>query len=323
MRFAMRFTLTALPLLFMSLAVLIPPGTAGSPAAAATSDPVIGAAGDIACDESQNAGNGPGDGDDYSPDGCKQRETAALLKSAHLAAILPLGDEQYDRGTLAAFRSSFAKTWGAAGVTIHPVPGNHEYLTLDASGYYTYFGAAAGDPSKGYYSWNLGGWHFIAINGNCWAVGGCNAGSPQELWLKADLTSHHAACILSYWHQPRFSSGLHHSDVTYEPLWDDLYAAHADIVLNGHDHDYERFAPQTPTGEPSSSRGIREFVVGTGGKSHYPFRETAANSVVRDNRSYGVLELTLHATSYDWKFVHATGTFTDSGSGTCHAKPAA
>jgi acid phosphatase type 7 len=319
MRAAMKTVLTLLTIVVVATS----PNVIRLRAIAASTDPVIGAAGDIACDESHTADNGPSDGDDYSPDGCQQRATASLLKAAHVAAILPLGDEQYDRGSLVAFRSSFAKTWGAAGEPIHPVPGNHEYLTPNASGYFTYFGATAGEPSKGYYSWDLGSWHFIAINGNCWAVGGCGAGSPQERWLKADLASHHAACILSYWHQPRFSSGLHHSDVTYEPLWNDLYAAHADIVLNGHDHDYERFAPQTPTGEPSASRGIREFVVGTGGKSHYPFRETASNSVVRNNRSYGILELTLHAASYDWKFVHATGTFTDAGSGTCHAKPAA
>jgi acid phosphatase type 7 len=147
MRFAMRSTLLALlMLLSLSVAVAMAPGVPGSPASAATADPVIGAAGDIACDESQNANNGLDDGDDYSPDGCKQRATASLLKSAHLAAILPLGDEQYDRGTLVAFRSSFAKTWGATGIAIHPVPGNHEYLTSNASGYYTYFGAAAGDP---------------------------------------------------------------------------------------------------------------------------------------------------------------------------------
>jgi hypothetical protein len=245
-------------------------------------------------------------------------ETAAILRSAKLAAILPLGDEQYNSGTAAQFASSYAKTWGSVPVPEHPVPGNHEYLTADAAGYFGNFGAAAHDPAKGYYSYDIGDWHFVAINANCGHVGGCEAGSPEELWLKADLAAHPARCTLAYWHQPRFSSGPHHSDATYRPFWDDLYAAGADIVLGGHDHDYERFAPQTPTGAGDAAHGITEFVVGTGGKSHYTFTRTEPNSVVRNDSSFGVLELTLHHGAYDYRFVRATGNLDDAGSGRCH-----
>ncbi len=294
----------------------------GRAVAAMRDDPVIAAAGDVACDQTAGASQTAGDKDDYSMNGCQQGSTAKLLGFKKFAAILPLGDEQYPDGSSAEFASSYAKTWGSAAVAVHPVPGNHEYHTPMAAGYYGYFKAAAGDAAKGYYSWDLAGWHFIAINANCAAVGGCNAGSSEEQWLKADLASHPAACTLAYWHQPRFSSAHHHSDATYQPFWEDLYAAKSDVVLNGHDHDYERFAPQTATGAADATGGIREFVVGTGGKSHYVFTTIEPNSEVRNNTTFGIIELTLHAHGYDWSFVPApgTGTFTDSGSGACHGR---
>ncbi|MGH7757022.1 MAG: metallophosphoesterase family protein, partial [Vulcanimicrobiaceae bacterium] len=173
----------------------------------AVGDPVIAAAGDIACNESPGANQRAGDADDYSPDGCQMTRTAAVFKARRLAAILPLGDEQYPNGSAGAFESSYAKTWGTDRAPVHPVPGNHEYGTPHAAGYYGYFKAAAGDPAKGYYSWSLGSWHFIAINANCGEVGSCRAGSAEERWLKADLAAHPAACTVAYWHQPRFSSG--------------------------------------------------------------------------------------------------------------------
>lgn len=288
---------------------------------AAAPDRLIAAAGDIACDVASDAPAAAGDKDDYSPDGCQQAGTAQLLKAKRYDAILPLGDEQYPDGTPAEFANSYAKTWGTATAMARPVPGNHEYHTAHAAGYFGYYKSAAGDPAKGYYSWDLGPWHFVALNANCNAAGGCGRGSTQERWLKADLAAHPAACTLAYWHQPRFSSAHHHSDTTYIPFWEDLYAAGVDVVLNGHDHDYERFAPQSPTGI-ADRNGAREFVVGTGGKSHYQFGTIEPNSEVRNNTTFGILELTLHAQAFDWRFVPAprTGAFTDSGSAACHPR---
>ena len=282
-------------------------------------DPVIVAVGDIACDER------PGVTDpDKRGGGCHESSTFTVARSLNPIAVLALGDEQYPAATYDQFMGSYDKTWGTLKGITHPAVGNHEYETPLASGYFKYFGSAAGAQAKGYYSFNLAGWHFIAINANCWAIGGCEKGSPQERWLAADLAAHPAACTLAYWHQPRFSSGGHHSDKTYQALWDDLYAARADIVLNGHDHDYERFGPQTPSGAGDGRNGIREFVVGIGGKSHYPFLLTEPNSQVRNDDTFGVLALTLHARGYDWRFVsEAGGRFSDNGSGSCHGRSSA
>ena len=209
-----------------------------------------------------------------------------------------------------------------------PAPGNHEYQTGggtncdtsgNAAGYYGYFGPAAGDPAKGYYSYDLGDWHLVALNSECGKAQGCGAGSPQEQWLRADLAAHEHACTLAYWHRPLFSSGEHRGFADVRPLWQALYDAGADVVLSGHDHDYERFAPQTAAGAADAARGIRLFVVGTGGRHLRAFGATAANSQVRDSTSFGVLRLTLRPTSYDWQFVPAAGSaFTDSGSTACH-----
>jgi len=179
---------------------------------------------------------------------------------------------------------------------------------------------AAGDPATGYYSYDLGTWHIIVLNSECKEVGGCNAGSQQEKWLRADLAAHPAACKLAYFHKPLFSSGrAHGDDLEIQPLWQALYDGSADVVVNGHDHDYERFAPQTPDAAPDPKRGIREFVVGTGGKNHRPFGTPRPNSEIRNADAFGVLKLTLKPTGYDWQFVPEAGkTFTDSGSGNCH-----
>jgi len=179
--------------------------------------------------------------------------------------------------------------------------------------YFDYFGALAGEPKTGYYSYDLGSWH-------CKDVGGCESGSPQQRWLRADLASHPVACTLAYWHKPLFSSGsAHGNDLAMKPLWDALYDANADVVVNGHDHDYERFAPQTPDGVSDAVRGIREFVVGTGGKNLRPFGTAKPNSEVRDFSAFGVLKLILKPNGYDWQFIPEEGkTFTYSGSGVCH-----
>lgn len=278
-------------------------------------DPIIVAAGDIACDPQAPAS---AKGDDDSGPGCAQRATAALIAAQHPDAVLTIGDEQYPSGAYASFERGYAPTWGRFREITHPVPGNHEYGTPGAAGYFKYFGEAAGDPARGYYSYDLGSWHVVALNGNCAHVGGCGVNSPQERWLKADLADHRTPCTLAYWHQPRFSSGPHHSDATYDAFWQDLYAASADVVLNGHDHDYERFDPQRPdaTADPS---GITEFVVGTGGRSHYTFGTIEPNSSIHDNTTFGILVLTLHAHSFEWNFVPARANgFTDSGTTDCH-----
>lgn len=281
---------------------------------ASSTDPVIAAAGDIACALTPKA-----EGEKQGQELCQMQATSDLLLETPLAAVLPLGDTQYEEGALEQFQKSYAPSWGRVKNISHPAVGNHEYGTANAAGYFGYFGSLAGDKSKGYYSYDLGQWHLIALNGNCKEVGGCQPGSSQETWLKADLAAHPTQCTLAYWHQPRFSSALHGNNTDYETIWQDLYQAGVELVLNGHDHDYERFAPQTPDGRPDSRRGIREFVVGTGGESLYPFMSIQPNSEVRNNQTYGVLKLTLHPTSYSWQFVPQKGkTFTDAGQDICH-----
>lgn len=278
---------------------------------AATADPVIAAAGDIACDPSSssfNNGNG-------TSSNCRQKYTAALL--AGVDAVLPLGDLQYENGAPDKYANSYALSWGAYKGITHPAPGNHDYLTPGASGYYAYFGAAAGDPAKGYYSYDLGGWHLIALNSSCSHGGGCGTNSAQTVWLRDDLSRTTKSCILAYWHHPRFSSATHGSSTSYDAFWQALYAAHADVVLVGHDHTYERFALQNPAGQADAA-GIRQFVAGTGGKSHYTFPTVLPNSQVRNGNTYGVLKLALHPSSYDWQFVAESGASVDSGTTACH-----
>lgn len=277
--------------------------------------PVIAAAGDIAC------------GSATSPTApCRHSQTSDILVGGRFDAVLTLGDNQYETGSLADFQSSYDPTWGRVKGITHPAPGNHDYLTSGAAGYFSYFGEAAGDPTKGYYSFDLGSWHIIALNSNCESVGGCDEGSSQERWLRADLAAHQNACTLAYWHHPRFTSGsVHQSDPRTGAFWQALYESHADVVLTGHQHNYERFAPQTPAGNADPSNGIRQFVVGTGGRSLYPFGATPApNSLVRNSETFGVLELTLRPTSYEWRFLPEAGkTFTDTGAGTCVGLPGA
>lgn len=290
------------------------PGPAPGP------DPVIGAAGDIACDPADPGYSG-GAG---TVDRCQQRATSNLVVGTGLAGVLTLGDEQYDDATLSKFQQVYAGTWGRANQLAHPGIGNHEYLTSAAKGYFDYFNGAgnqtgpAGDRSKGYYSFNLGTWHVIALNSNCSQVG-CSSGGAQDQWLRADLASHPNACTLAFAHHPRFSSGLAGSNTNMGTLYQDLYNANADVMLTGHDHLYERFAPQSPSAAADPARGIREFVVGTGGKSLVDWSSIKANSQVRNNTTFGVLRLTLHSNSYDWKFAPIAGqSFSDSGSTACH-----
>jgi len=244
--------------------------------------------------------------------------TAELLEKIP-GTVMAVGDLAYPDGSKENF-TCYDITWGRVKNRTRPATGNHEFRAAGATPYFEYFGAAAGDPKTGYYSYELGAWHIIVLNSECKDVGGCEAGSPQEKWLRADLAAHSVACTLAYWHKPLFSSGAAHGDdLEIQPLWQALYDANADVVVNGHDHDYERFAPQTPDAAPDPKRGIREFVVGTGGKNHRPFKEPKPNSEVRDATAFGVLKLTLKSNGYDWQFIPEEGkTFTDSGSGACH-----
>ena len=276
----------------------------------------VAAAGDIACDPAGSLFMG-GAG---TATACHQVATSNAILAGSYDAVLTLGDQQYNSGTASQFTGSYTPSWGRFVAITHPVVGNHEYGSPGAAAYFQYFGAAAGEPGKGYYSFDVGPWHMIALNSNCAQVNGCGAGSPQELWLRGDLATHPVGCTLAYWHHPRFTSGQHGSDPSTAALWSDLYAGGAELVLSGHDHDYERFAPQSDAAVRDDARGIREFVVGTGGESHTTFKATVQpNSEVRDASSFGFLELTLSDSAYAWKFISDTpGGFSDSGSGSCH-----
>jgi hypothetical protein len=245
--------------------------------------------------------------------------TAALLDTRPDGVVATLGDNAYSRGTAREFAECYGPTWGRHRDRTRPAPGNHDYQTSRAAGYFAYFGAAAGEPPRGYYSYDLGSWHVVVLDSNCGGTS-CRAGGVQERWLRAELAASGAACTLAYWHHPRFSSGsTHGSDDAVAPLFEALYEAGADVVLAGHEHNYERFAPLDPSGAVDSSRGIRTFVVGTGGRSHYKFASPIRGSEVRNGDTFGVLELTLEPGSYRWEFLPEAGkTFTDSGTGTCH-----
>jgi hypothetical protein len=315
-----RYALTALVLALTWAA------TATAPAHAA--DPVIAAAGDIACDTTSEFWNG-GQGTEGH---CRQRATSDLLVGGGLSAVLPLGDTQYHVGELSDYQASFHPTWGRVKPILRPVLGNHEYGTSNARGYFDYFNdgrsnGPAGERGKGYYSYDLGSWHLIALNTNCdhidngAAANGCAPGSPQEHWLRADLAAHRNQCTLAYFHSPLFNSGFRGNRPFARPFWDVLYEAGADVVLNGDAHSYERFALQSPSGAADPTRGIRQFVVGTGGVFFTGWSTVKPNSELRQNHTFGVLMLTLRPGRYEWRFAPVTGeSFTDSGSGTCHGR---
>jgi hypothetical protein len=279
--------------------------------ARASDYPVIVAAGDIACTA----------GDMTAP--CQDQETAALLAGAD--RVLPLGDNQYEAGALSDYLNSYDLSWGQYRSSTSPVPGNHEYKTPNAAGYFDYFNGVgaqsgpAGNRDEGYYSYDVGTWHLIALNANCGVngvFGGCSQLSPQMIWLASDLATHPATCTLAYWHQPRFSSM--HTNTPMDAAWRLLYDNGADVVLNGHQHNYERFASMAPNGT-QDDLGLREFIVGTGGSSLSSYAQTYPTSRVEDASSFGVLKMTLYPLKYDWQFVPAgTGTFSDSGTARCH-----
>lgn len=268
---------------------------------AAPTDPVLLAAGDIAdCDD--NAAE----------------RTARLLDRLD-GTIAALGDNAYESGTLDEYMECYDPTWGRHRNRTRPTVGNHEYRTPGAGPYFAYFCGLAGEPFKGWYSYELGSWHVVVLNSNCSQLAdGCAAGSEQHRWLRDDLATHRTKCTLAYWHHPIFSSGQHGNNGSMGAMYRELYDAGAEIVLAGHEHDYERFAPLTPFGERDDARGIREFVVGTGGRAARAFGAPKPHSEARHTGLYGVLSLTLHDSSYDWQFIRDDGGAADSGHGECH-----
>jgi len=271
-----------------------------------SADPVIVAAGDVAGSWSQD------------------ESTAQVIDTLNPAAILLLGDNAYSSGTATEFTTYYEPTWGRHKAKTYPTPGNHDHATANLGGFCGYFGAAAHCQSGySYYSFDLGNWHIIALDSGCSSPSSCAdpmaAGSAMRTWLTADLAANTKPCTLAFWHHPRFSSGEHQSDARSSEVWTELYNANAELVLNGHEHDYERFGPQRPSGVADATTGLREFIVGTGGTGLRAFGTVQPNSEVRGSTAHGVLKLTLHANSYDWEFVPIAGqTFTDSGTGTCH-----
>ena len=291
-----------------------------TPTPAPTSDPgtVVMAAGDIACDPADpNFNSGAG-----TSTACRQRDTASLLAGPDL--ILPLGDNQYECGALAAYQASFDLSWGAFKSHMRPAIGNHERDTGEgparvgtgcdapsSAGYYAYFGLAA--PADAY-SFDVGAWHFATVDSTCSPARCVNEAS----WLSGDLAAHPSLCSIVFYHHPRWSSGAEGGLVQRDPFWRAAAAAGTEIILNGHDHDYERFAPMDANGA-ASAVGVREFVVGTGGFNHIALLTIQPNSEVRNAETFGVLKLTLHANSYEWQFLPIAGqAFTDAGTGSCH-----
>jgi hypothetical protein len=313
---------TLLSSVALALACIALAGAANARAA----DVVVFAAGDIACDPldpNYNGGNG-------TATACLQKATSDLILDGSYDAVLALGDLQYDAGSLSNFQQSYDPSWGRVKSATYPVIGNHEGITAaTGAGYCVYFGAAAHCRNRrqggaAFYSFNLGDWHVVVVNSNCAAAGGCDVGSPQYQWLASDLAANPRACTLAAWHHPRWTSGAFGSSAFMQPIWQLLYARGADLVLSGHSHDYERFAPIDGAGAVNASYGMRQFVVGTGGAYFTGLvgRPVAPGSEVRQNRSFGVMRLVLHPTSYDWSFLPASGPlFTDSGSQSCHGAP--
>jgi hypothetical protein len=282
-----------------------PPASSGAIAAASETVVLVGA-GDIAdCGRLADA-----------------QATAGLVRTliaGRRGMVFTAGDNAYPNGSTRDFARCYDATWGAVRKRTRPAVGNHEYNTAGAAPYFAYFGRAAGKPGRAWYAYDLGAWRIYVLDSSCGGQASCRRGSPQEAWLRADLATNPRECVAAIWHHARWSSGYHGSDSRTAALVTDLYAAGAEILITGHDHHYERFAPQRPDGGLDRAKGIREFVVGTGGGRLYPTFLPRQNSEVRSNSVHGVLALTLEPGSYSWRFVPTkAGGFTDEGSGVCH-----
>ena len=275
--------------------------------------PAVMAAGDISCDSSTP----------QLP--CKAKDTSDLILRERAqrskVLVLPLGDLQYEAGTLTQFRTNYEVSWGRLNEISRPVAGNHEYETRGAAGYFDYFGGAGilvGERGAGWYAYNLGSWHFVALNSNCDFVGGCQAGSPQYRWLQTDLLNSRQPCTIAYLHHPFISTGQNGNTPALLPLIRLLYENRAEMVLTGHDHDYERFVPMTPELVPFPAGGLRFFVVGTGGRDLRAFgRPALPITAFRTNEHFGALRIELSESSYEWAFMNTAGTVLDRGSAAC------
>jgi len=294
-----------------------------------TPDPVIAAAGDIACDPAHPKFNG---GNGVTAKCAQKRISDRLVADAAVDQVLGLGDYQYACGDPDDYSMSYDPTWGRVNPLIQAVAGNHEYQTgpdpyggtcpagnTTAQPYFNYFGAAAHPESSGHYSFNVGDWHLVALNGNCSksGVGGCSATSAQTQWLKADLAANLQPCTLAFWHQPRFT-GTTLPVNAYNAWWQVLYDAKADVVLNGHIHNYQRYDPLTPAGVLDPDNGITQYVVGTGGETLQAVRTTVVPAPAATHKAFGYMRMALHPTSWDTEFVNAAGTVLDTSSGSCH-----
>lgn len=274
-----------------------------------SSPPLIVAVGDIQCNETL-----------LGPANCASIEEASMAKQLNPSAILLLGDEQYGKGQLSDFEDTIGPSWAGQIEKIYPIVGNHDYLSRGASGFFKYFKGKNPKISlqKSFYSYDVGSWHLIALDTNCSYVDGCTPASTEYKWLENDLANIKNKCVLAYFHQPLFSSGIHGNNLQSKNFWDLLYKYKADVVLNGHEHVYERFAPQDPDGRPDQKNGITQFIVGTGGGNLYKFAQVKPNSLARNNQSYGFLSLTLSEGKYSWKFVSIEENgFTDEGQASC------
>jgi acid phosphatase type 7 len=277
------------------------------------------AAGSVAQDQEPAVLVGAGDIANCEIAGGSGAAATARLLDRTPGTVFTVGDHAYPSGTAKQFQDCYEPAWGRHKARTRPAPGNHDYLTAGGKPYFEYFGEGA-DSSfrRGYYSYTLGAWHIVSLNSAIPA----DRRSPQMEWLRKELSENRTVCTLAYWHIPVFSSGPHGDEpqTTSHMLeaWRVLYEFGADVIINGHDHDYERFAPQDPRGQADPKKGIREFVVGTGGGGLYNFRRIRPNSEVRSNRSYGVLKLTLGAAEYAWEFIPGAGEdFRDSGTASC------
>lgn len=291
-----------LTLLLLAAAALASAGGANAAPA-----PVVAAVGDVAC--APNA--------QQTASRCRQSAVAAAIAKTDPNSVWLLGDLQYASGALSDFQNSFDASFGRFRPIWRPVVGNHEYVTSGASGYFDYFGQAAGSRSRGYYSFDIGKWHVVALNSNC-AIVACDARSAQARWLRNDLKRHPRMCTAAMWHHPLYSSGGEHgSNTISRPLWKILQSRRAEIVLSGHDHDFEAFRRQDQLGRPAPRTGMQQFVVGTGGKSAYAFGPPLANTLARRTDVYGFLKLRLMPKKYSWRFVAENGQTLESGSANC------
>ncbi len=258
-----------------------------------------------------------GAGDIARCDSTGDEATAALLDDLP-GFVFTAGDNAYGSGSARDFEECYAPSWGRHRDRTFPVLGNHDFDTATAAGYFGFFGDRGGDPRAGWYSVDLGEWRLLVLASDCGDVGGCGPESDQGRWLARELDRAAETCTLAIWHHPLFTTGEHGPTPDVRPLWEQLYEAGVELVVNGHEHDYERFVPLDPAGQPDPERGIRQIVVGTGGGGLRTFPREDPNSEVRDRTAHGVLRLDLDPGAYAWTFIPVAGrTFTDAGTGTC------